>query len=243
MQPFEDFLATIYFPPNPFRRRDNSLPTDLSLSGQFSDGRFASQGRLQAGDPMPKGDTLTRFLIHPSFAFSNDQQVSDMVVFMLAFAGSELPEGSVLVDDAEPPGTPTQDTHAAVGTQLTVTFDNRNQPKVLAELADFRALADTGKVGLVAKGHRVGESRGYTYLGSGLMQTDRLAETTTLDTLRASVVHGEETTFTIVPAGGETRIGIDRDEDGTFDRDALDACGDPADPDVLPRRLQLSLLR
>lgn len=59
MQAFEDFLATITFPPNPFRDFDNSLPTDLALPGHFTTGRFGP-----AGQPLPHGNAergLTRF--------------------------------------------------------------------------------------------------------------------------------------------------------------------------------------
>ncbi len=45
MQLFEDYLATITFPPNPFRNLDNSLPAALSLDGQFTSARFGPAGR------------------------------------------------------------------------------------------------------------------------------------------------------------------------------------------------------
>lgn len=53
MQEFEDYLATITIPPNPFRNLDNSLPTELPLPGHVTGGRFG-----QAGRPMPKGNAL-----------------------------------------------------------------------------------------------------------------------------------------------------------------------------------------
>jgi hypothetical protein len=37
-----------------------------------------------------------------------------------------------------------------------------------------------------------------------------------------------------VPSGSEVRIGVDRDEDGIFDRDELDDGTDPADPNSPP---------
>lgn len=52
MQEFENFLATLRFPPNPFRNFDNSLPTDLPLPRQFANGRFT----LANGAPLPNGD-------------------------------------------------------------------------------------------------------------------------------------------------------------------------------------------
>ncbi len=53
MQEFEDFLATIHFPPNPFRNADNSLPTNLPLDGHYTTGRFAP-----AGQPLPNGNAV-----------------------------------------------------------------------------------------------------------------------------------------------------------------------------------------
>jgi hypothetical protein len=41
-------------------------------------------------------------------------------------------------------------------------------------------------------------------------------------------------TFTVVPAEAAIRIGLDRDEDGYYDRDELDAGSDPADPNSVP---------
>ncbi|MFM9996065.1 MAG: hypothetical protein ACKVU4_09705 [Phycisphaerales bacterium] len=51
MQEFEDFLATITYPPNPFRNFDNSLKTSLPLPGHFTTGRFSA-----AGQPLPIGN-------------------------------------------------------------------------------------------------------------------------------------------------------------------------------------------
>jgi YVTN family beta-propeller protein len=48
MQQFKNFLATIYFPPSPFRNFDNSLSTNLPLDGHFS---------LQ-GNPLPNGNAI-----------------------------------------------------------------------------------------------------------------------------------------------------------------------------------------
>ncbi len=58
MQEFEDYLATIHFPPNPFRNLDNSLPTDLPLPGHFKTGRFDLEAE---GDPLPNGNARRGF--------------------------------------------------------------------------------------------------------------------------------------------------------------------------------------
>lgn len=59
MQELKDFLATVRFPPNPYRRFDNSLSTNLALPGQFALGR----GTLPAGAPMPNGNAQNGQLI------------------------------------------------------------------------------------------------------------------------------------------------------------------------------------
>lgn len=53
MQQFENFLATVTFPPNPYRNFDNSLPTSVALPGQRTAGRFA-----MAGLPLGNGNAL-----------------------------------------------------------------------------------------------------------------------------------------------------------------------------------------
>jgi YVTN family beta-propeller protein len=51
MQAFENFLATVRIPPNPFRNTDNTLPANLPLPGHYRTGRFGS-----AGQPLPNGN-------------------------------------------------------------------------------------------------------------------------------------------------------------------------------------------
>jgi hypothetical protein len=41
-------------------------------------------------------------------------------------------------------------------------------------------------------------------------------------------------TYTLVPAGSQVRLGVDRDEDGYFDMDEADACSDAADAASTP---------
>ena len=86
----------------------------------------------------------------------------------------------------------------------------------------------------MAKGLQDGLQRGYSYVGDGVMQSDRQDETISTNDLRLASGNGAEVTFTVVPRGTEIRIGIDRDEDGFFDRDELDACSDPADSQSVP---------
>ena len=72
-------------------------------------------------------------------------------------------------------------------------------------------------------------------LENGNWQLDRRSERATLPQLLAQVGPGSELTFTVVPAGSGTRIALDRDSDGFFDRDEIDAGSNPADATSRPR--------
>ncbi|MFZ4575990.1 MAG: hypothetical protein ACOYN0_16495, partial [Phycisphaerales bacterium] len=61
MQEFENFLATIIYPPNPFRNFDNTLPTSLVLTGHYKTGRFGG-----AGQPLPNGNAVNGLAIYRS---------------------------------------------------------------------------------------------------------------------------------------------------------------------------------
>jgi YVTN family beta-propeller protein len=329
MVEYKNFLATIAFPPNPFRNFDNTLPTNLPLPGHFTTGRFAPAGQplpngdavaglqvyrtglLDAGTiscvtchtlptgagsdyrlqgtsyaPFPVGpngehhralvsqdgltnvsikipqlrneykktgfnatqvvnrsgfgvlhdgsvDSLERFVAEPVFTVTSDQMVANLTAFMLSFAGSDLPQGSTSTL-TEPPGGTSKDTHAAVGTQTTLADVNNPGPGQLALIASMISLADTNKVGLVVKGLRAGLPRGYVYLGANTFQADRAVEVVSASSLQNGAAPGSEITYTIAPKGTEIRIGVDRDLDGTYDRDELDNGTNPADPTSHP---------
>ena len=338
MQEYEDFLATIHFPPNPYRNLDNTLPSALPLEGHFTTGRFAPAGLpLGPGDaqrgltlyrppnlldagalacstchtlpvgvgpnqtlsgfnfveipPGPNGerhhalvaqdgstnvsmkipqlrnlyervgfnttqgsnragfgylhdgsvDSVERFLSEPVFTPASDQDLADLVAFMLAFSGSDLPGGSPLVLNLEPPGPAGRDTHAAVGTQSTLVSLGATTPEQMLLLSSLRSLAGAGAIGLVAKGSQAGEGRGYAYLGGDAWQSDRAAELLTTAQLEGGAAPGSELTFLAVPLGTETRIGVDRDGDGHLDRDELDAAADPDDAASVPGPCGLGL--
>jgi DNA-binding beta-propeller fold protein YncE len=328
MQEFKDFVATIHFPPNPFRNFDNSLPSNLPLPGHFTTGRFAPAGQplpngnavsglnryrtgtldggidcvschtlptgigtnfefvgvsAQSIPPGPNGelhhtvvstdgstnisikvpqlrnvyekvgfettqlsnragfgylhdgsiDSVARFLSEPVFDVVSDQDVANLVAFMLAFSGSDLPTGSS-GDPFELPGPASLDTHAAVGWQTTLVDSGTADPDQLQLIADMIAEADSGAVGLVVRGLQDGAARGYTYIGAGQFQADRNMEMVSAAILEGAAASGSELTYTVVPAGSQIRIGIDRDEDGHLDRDEVDACSNPADATSIP---------
>jgi YVTN family beta-propeller protein len=58
MQAFENFLATVTFPPNPFRNLDNTLPQSLPLPGHYTSGRFQMAGIPLVSGSATRGLTL-----------------------------------------------------------------------------------------------------------------------------------------------------------------------------------------
>jgi hypothetical protein len=158
-------------------------------------------------------DDLVSFLQFPAFDFTGDEQREDVAAFLLAFDSG---------------------THAAVGAQWTM--DGSNEGAGIQRLNTLTALANVNAIGLVAKGRDLASNaRGWTYVGSDSWRPDRAAEpnvTTAFLLAQADTAH--EVTFTAVLEGTETRLGVDRDEDGYPDRDELDVGTDPGDPNSNP---------
>src|SRR5262249_40531034 len=109
-----------------------------------------------------------------------------------------------------------------VGQQITLTTTNTGVAGPRIDL--LIAPAAAGECDLVVKGTLGGQQRGAVRLASGLFQRDRAADALLTDAqLRTLATAGQELTYTCVPPGSGTRIGVDRDEDGFLDRDELDA--------------------
>ncbi len=72
MQEFENFLATIYFPPNPFRNFDNTLPTSLPLPGHYRTGRFGNAGQSLPNGNAVNGQNLFRGTTNPARLLDNN---------------------------------------------------------------------------------------------------------------------------------------------------------------------------
>src|SRR5262249_40362205 len=70
----------------------------------------------------------------------------------------------------------------------------------------------------------------YQQRESGLFVSDRRSEPPLTDEELRNLPGRIDLTYTCVPPGSGERIGIDRDGDGYFDGDEIDAGSDPADP-------------
>jgi YVTN family beta-propeller protein len=71
MQEFENFLATLHFPPNPFRNLDNTLPTDMPMPGHFFDGRHGV-----AGTQLPNSNPRNGLVVYRNDPVDNQTCVS-----------------------------------------------------------------------------------------------------------------------------------------------------------------------
>ncbi len=293
MKQFENFLASIHFPPNPFRSFDNSLPRNLKLDGHFKHGRFGrAGGRLPNGNaenglflfrnraldsgiqciechslptgagtnarpqgdgsftPIPPGpngeanllligddaseqlgfkiphlrnaydkvgmeftkkksrsgfgffhdgaiDSLARFVGSEVFDVRNDKEVADLLALMLAWSGSDF-----VVERGDPPGAPSQDAHAAVGKQVTISAALQQSSRI----DDMIELADAGAIELVVRGIEGGREKSWIYgPADGRFHAGDDPGLTPAE-LRGRAAVGSELTFTVVPAGSADLI-------------------------------------
>jgi hypothetical protein len=170
-------------------------------------------------------DSLERFVNEPVFTTASDQETANLVAFLLSFAGSDLPQGSP-TNILEPPGPPSQDTHAAVGHQTTLINEASAPPAQLTLITSMIGLAQQQKTGLIVKGRVNGLPRGYAYVSaSSNFQADRAGEVYSVAALRALDQAGGELTYTVVPKNTQGRTGIDRDNDGVLDGDEAGGLG------------------
>jgi YVTN family beta-propeller protein len=120
-----------------------------------------------------------------------------------------------------------------VGQQVTVDAANLSAPATTARVGLLVNQAIVaGNCDLVVKGRLGGEARGWLLTRAGTFLSDRASEAPISQAalLAQAATPGEERTYTCVPPGSGTRIGIDRDEDGVPDRTEIDQGTPPGDP-------------
>ncbi|MFT3768526.1 MAG: hypothetical protein QM820_24025 [Minicystis sp.] len=121
-----------------------------------------------------------------------------------------------------------------VGQQVTLTGPYGAAANARVALLESRA--DEGECDLVAKTSLGPWEIGFLYVGDHHFYTDRDGVPPIDEAwVRAiGTIGGRSLTFTCVPPGEGVRRGLDRDGDGYYDGDEVDAGSDPADPDSTP---------
>jgi DNA-binding beta-propeller fold protein YncE len=160
-------------------------------------------------------DSVFRFLHATVFTFPSDTVRREVEAFVFAMDSTMRP---------------------VVGQQVTLTSANSAVQDIIDRLNLFDARSNAGDCDVVVKGTVAGLSRGWWRQADGSFQSDRDAESEpNAASLRAKAnTAGQQLTFTAVPPGSGTRMGVDRDEDGYYDRDELDSGSDPANPLSIP---------
>jgi YVTN family beta-propeller protein len=185
-------------------------------SGKFSTDATSYGAQIRGFGFMHDGgmDTLDKFLQGSVFLFASDPVTNDtarrqVVDFVMAMDSELAP---------------------AVGQQITLTATSGADIASRIDLLRARALVTSPRreCDLIVKGVVNGEARGYLMLANGSYQSDRQAQALSDAQLRALVNTNNQTlTFTCVPPGSGTWMGIDHDEDGRYDRDEIDAGTNP----------------
>jgi YVTN family beta-propeller protein len=147
----------------------------------------------------------------------------DMEQFMLAFDNDLAPIVGQQI-------TLTNTNSATVGSRITLLIQRASTPW------PYKGFASARECDLTVKGTVAGEARGWYLTTGGTFRSDRASEPLLSDaSLRAlAATAGQDLTYTCVPPGSAERLGVDRDDDGFFDRDEIDAGCDPADGGSTP---------
>jgi DNA-binding beta-propeller fold protein YncE len=194
------------------------------------------------------GDNANKGMQVRGFGFLHDGSIDTIFRFHQAIVFNQTNPGGFPVPN--PDGFPTGatgNTQRRQVEQFMLAFDSNLAPIVGQQVtlgpssgvdAQTRttlliARANAGECEVVVRGVRAAETRGWLMVGA-VFQSDRQAETNTDAELRLDAAGGEERTYMCVPPGSGLRIGIDRDEDGFYDSDEIDAGSDPADPSSTP---------
>lgn len=181
-------------------------------SGKFSTDVLSYGDQIRGFGFMHDGgmDTLDKFFQGSVFRFDSNDTINNskrgqVIDFVLAIDSDMAP---------------------IVGQQITLTPTSGSDVFNRIDLLRARASVTTPRpeCDLVVKGVINNEARGFLMMADGNYQSDRKAAILSDTELRNLVKNNNQTlTFTCVPPGSGIWMGIDRDEDGRYDRDELDA--------------------
>jgi len=189
----------------------------FGVSGKFAPPMAPAGDQIRGFGFMHDGgmDTLDNFLSGSVFEFDPDPAINaekrgKVVSFVMAMDSELAP---------------------IVGQQITLSLSSAATVHTRIDLLRARAMATSpAECDLIVKGVVNGELRGALMNANGSYQLDRRADTMSDVDLRALVnVNNQTLTFTCVPPGSGTWMGIDHDADGVLDRDEIDAGTDPLD--------------
>jgi hypothetical protein len=152
-------------------------------------------------------DSISRFLSAGAFSVDSDQEVADLVALMMAFSGSELDNGNIPLG-----GIPeeSQDTHAGVGKQYTLT----HATQINSEIDELVNIASSGKVDLIVD---VNSDNSYLFDASNNAFVSERGQEITSTGLMSLAAVNQSLNYTLVPKGLGHRLAFDRDGDGVFD--------------------------
>jgi hypothetical protein len=121
-----------------------------------------------------------------------------------------------------------------VGQQITLTSTNGGSVGPRIDMMLARAAA--GECEVAVKGVESGRRRGWVRNPDGTFASDFGGDPAVSDAALRSLAGtpGQELTYLCAPPGSGVRIGVDRDDDGAFDRTELDEGTDPADASSVP---------
>ena len=246
---FETFLASIHFPPSPYRNEDNSLPTSVLLP----DNPVALFGNAAVGRDKLNAcigchsNNLSRSDV-TSASFGQNIVPPDFVQFYKRLGynaddGDESRSGFGFFHDGVDSlmtAVPDADLLAALLTfdgpdnGLSVTqlrqdshaaLGRQHTVQGVADTADFDRIntlidyADHPHLALVAKRHDGARWHGYVLAEDGRFTPDGSADAPQTLALLLGAAENGSVTFTLVMAGTESRIGVDHDFDAVLDSD------------------------
>lgn len=163
-------------------------------------------------------DSVGRFLSAPAFGVNTDEDVADLVALMMAFAGSDLENGSIPLGNQVPLS---KDSHAGEGVQFTLS----QATQVSEQLDEYLKIIQSKRVGLIARSpkgnYRFSNESNSFVLGTNSLTSQEMLSSASVD---------NPITFTVVPTELLTRLSEDRDMDGVSDYQEIAQGSNPTDP-------------